>query len=106
MMELTKPSLLVRRRLEHALQRWFGDLGEGRANFRLLRWRYPRGLDRRYPGLTDAAQQRFAQVGIFHGRGGVIVQTAANAFGMRPAPDHMGRAKAHELAARVGHFEQ
>ena len=50
--------------------------------------------------------KRFAQIGIFHGRGGIVVQTAANAFGMRPAPDHMGRAKPHELAARIGHFEQ
>src|SRR5207253_1943144 len=55
---------------------------------------------------TDAAQQGFAQVGIFHGRGGVIVQAAANAFGVRPASDHMGRAKPHELAARIGRFEQ
>src|SRR4051812_15922423 len=53
MMELTKPSLLVRRRLEHALQRRLGDLGEGRADLGLLRRRYPRCLDRRHPGLTD-----------------------------------------------------
>ena len=38
--------------------------------------------------------------------GGVVVQAAANAFGVRPAADHMGRAQPHELAARIGHFEQ
>jgi hypothetical protein len=43
------PSLLVRRRLEHALQGRLGDLGEGRADLGLLRRRHPRGLDRRYP---------------------------------------------------------
>jgi len=48
----------------------------------------------------------FAQVAIFHGRGGVVVQTAANTFGVRPASDHMRCAEPHELAARIGHFEQ
>src|SRR6185312_13113190 len=28
------------------------------------------------------------------------------AFRVSPASDHMGRAKPHELAARIGHFEQ
>ena len=63
-------------------------------------------LDRRHPGLADAAQQGFAKVGIFYGRGGIVVQTAANAFRMRPASDHMGRAEPHKLAARIGHLEQ
>ena len=68
--------------------------------------RHPGGLDRRHAGLADAAQQRFAQVGILNGCGGMIVQAAANRLRMRPAPDHVGCAQAHELAARVRHLEQ
>ena len=51
------------RRLEHALQRRLGDLGEGRADLGLLRRRHPGHFDRRHAGLADAAQQSLAQVG-------------------------------------------
>ena len=64
------------------------------------------GLDCRHAGFADAAQQGFAQIGIFDGRRGVIVQTTANGFGMRPASDHMGRAQPHELAAWIWNLEQ
>ena len=61
-------------------------------------------LDRRHAGLPDAAQQRFTQVGVLHGRRGIIVQTATDAFRMGPTADHVGRAKPHEFGARIGHF--
>jgi type 1 glutamine amidotransferase len=46
----------VRRRIEHALQGWPGNLGKGRADLGLLRRRHPFGLDGGHAGLADAAQ--------------------------------------------------
>src|SRR4051812_44501280 len=34
----------------------------------------------------------------------MVVQAAANGLGMGPAPDHMRRAEADELATRIGKF--
>ena len=89
------------RRLEHALQRRLGDLGEGRADLGLLRRRHPFGLDGRHTGFADAAQQRLAQVRVVDGCGRMVVEAAAYGLRMRPAPDHVGRAEADKLAARI-----
>ena len=89
------------RRVEHALQGRLGDLGEGRADFALLGGRHPVGLDRRHAGLADAAQQRLAQIAVLDGGSGMIVQAAADLFGMLPAPEHARRALPHELGAGI-----
>ena len=94
------------RRLEHALQRRLGDLGKGCADLGLFRRRHPIGLDGRHAGLADAAQERFAKVGIFNGGSGMVMQAAANGFGVRPASEHVGSALPHELAARIGQLRQ
>ena len=36
----------------------------------------------------------------------MIVQAGADGFGMRPPPEHMRRALAHEFGARIGKFLQ
>ena len=97
-----------------ALTRYFGtlaisglrNLGEGCADLGLFRRWHPFGLDGRHTGLADTAQQRFAKVNVFDGRGGVVVQAATYRFRMRPAAHHMGSTQPHELTARIGHLQQ
>ena len=47
-----------------------------------------------------------AEVDVFDRCGGMIVQAAADGFGMGPASLHMGGALAHEFAARIRNLEQ
>jgi hypothetical protein len=42
-----------------------------------------------------------SEIGIFHGRNRVIIQTNANGFRMRPSSHHVRRAQPHEFPARV-----
>src|SRR4051812_15839185 len=78
-------------RLEHALQRRLCNLGEGSRDLGLFRCGHPVVLDGGNAGFADAAQQRVAKVRVFDGSHRVIMQAAANGFGMRPAVDHMRR---------------
>jgi len=94
------------RRLEHALQRRLCNFGEGRTDLGLLGCRHPFGLDGRYAGFANAPQQRFPQVAVLDGSGGMIMQAAADGFGMRPAVHHVRRTLTHELGARIGQFLQ
>ena len=83
------------------MQGRLGDLGEGRADFGLLCGRHPVGLDRRHPGLADAAQQGLAEIAILDDGGGMIVQAASDLFGMLPPPEHARRALPHELGTGI-----
>src|SRR6266481_8105853 len=99
-----QPNLM--RGLEHALQRRLCDLRKRRADFGLFRRRHPLGLDGRNAGLADAAQQRLAKIVVFDGGGGVVMQAAANFFGMGPAPQHMRGTRAHEILAGIWQLDR
>src|SRR5258708_4747544 len=88
-------------RFEHALQRRFGDLGEGRGDLGLLRRRHPFGLDRRDAGFADAAQKRLAEVAVLDGGRGVIMQAATYRLRMRPTSHHMRGALPYEFSTWV-----
>ena len=77
------------------------NLGKSCADLGSFRWRHPIGIDGRHAGLADAAQQRFAKVGIFDDSGGMIMQAAAYSLRVRPASDHMRDAQAHEFVAGI-----
>ena len=62
---------------------------------------HPIGLDRWHAGLADAAQQRLAQIAVLDGSDGVIMQAAADLFGMLPPPEHPRRTLPHELGTGI-----
>jgi hypothetical protein len=47
-----------------------------------------------------------AQIAVLDDRDGMVVQAAANLFGVRPAPEHVGRALPHEVGTRIGQPER
>jgi len=91
---------------EHALQRRLCNLCKRRADLGSFCDWHPLGLDGRHTGLADTAQQGFAQIVVFDRRGGMVVQAAADFFGMRPAPQHMRGAHAHKLVAGIWSLHQ
>jgi hypothetical protein len=94
------------RGLEHALQRRLCNPRKRCADLGLFRGWDPLGLDGRNAGLADAAQQRLAKILVFDRGGGVVMQTAANLFGMGPAPQHVRGAHAHKFIAGIRHLQR